>query len=67
VWGDDRVLVAIIAAARDPDRVEFNGTTGNWNVDKRIDGILIRVAVQPTGSIVTAFPVDGAGIVRNRP
>ncbi len=66
MWGDDRVLVAIIAAARDPDRVEFNESTGNWNADRRVDGILIRVAVRPTGSIVTAFPVDGPGIVRNQ-
>lgn len=66
VWGDERVLIAIMAAARDPDRAEFNQGTRNWNVEKRIDGILIRVAVDPSGSIVTAYPIDDPGIVRNR-
>jgi hypothetical protein len=66
VWGDDRVLVAIMAVARDPDRIEFNPGTQNWNVEKRIDGILIRVAVDASGSIVTAHPLESPGITRHR-
>ncbi len=65
VWSDDRALTAVMVAARAPDRIEFNTTSGNWNAEKRIDGILVRVAVDRCGTIVTAHPLEGPGVVHN--
>jgi hypothetical protein len=65
VWSDDRALTAVMAAARAPDRIEFNTESGNWNIEKRVDGLLIKVAVDRYGTIVTAYPLEGPGIVHN--
>ncbi len=54
-----------VAEVVESTRIEFDTGSGNWNAEKRIDGILIRVAVDRCGTIVTAHPLEGPGVVHN--
>lgn len=69
LWSDEHIIESILSVARDPDvRLEhkFQGN-GNWRAQGVRDGVLIDVVIDPSGYVVTGYPVSGPGVHRNPP
>jgi len=66
-WGDDRIVDAILAVARNPDQEpERQDWNGRWQVSGQHDGVKIFAVVEPDGRIWTAWPEeDSPGVVKN--
>lgn len=65
-WRDaDSEMEHIEDVARNPDRPPRELPDGNWEVFGNRDGVNLRVIVSPNGSILTAHPISGDGVVKN--
>jgi hypothetical protein len=64
-WTDDAIVAAALSVARDPAVVQRSVVQGRWVATGDHDGIRIRVIVADRGSLVTAVPLAGPGVVRN--
>ncbi|MFI7664130.1 hypothetical protein [Nocardia sp. NPDC049526] len=49
----------------DPDQPPVLQDNSNWKVNGTRNGVQIEVIVAPDGSVVTGYPIGGAGVVRN--
>ncbi|HEY0813626.1 MAG TPA: EndoU domain-containing protein [Pseudonocardia sp.] len=65
-WSRDQIMAVVLDVARDPGTIEPT-RQGRWQLEGVHDGVLVRVVVGPDGSLVTAIPVRGPGVVHNRP
>jgi hypothetical protein len=64
-WSRDKIMAVVLDIARDPETIEPT-RKGRWQLEAVHDGVLVRVVVGPDGSLVTAIPVRGPGVVHNR-
>lgn len=65
LWTDDRIINNIQDVAKNPDQVPVFQDHGTWKVTGTRDGVLIEVIVDPSGNIVTGYPVSGPGVYKN--
>ncbi|UGT57779.1 EndoU domain-containing protein [Nocardia asteroides] len=65
VWTDDHIINSIQDVAKNPDQVPVFQNHGTWKVTGTRDGVLIEVIVDPSGNIVTGYPVSGPGVYKN--
>lgn len=64
-WSDDKTIDYVEDVARQPDRPPSQLPDENWESYGQRDGVNIRTIVRPDGSIETAHPTSGNGVVRN--
>jgi hypothetical protein len=64
-WDDDDVVDNVEDVARNPDSPPRQLPDGKWEVRGERDGVNIRVIVTQDGSIETAHPTSGDGVVKN--
>ncbi|HVD89888.1 MAG TPA: EndoU domain-containing protein [Jatrophihabitantaceae bacterium] len=64
-WDDDVIIGRIEDVARNPDQPPIQQDNDRWLVRGTRDGVDIEVIVNPDGSIWTAYPTGGTGVVRN--
>lgn len=64
-WDDDEVVDNVEDVARNPDSPPRQLPDDKWEVRGERDGVEIRVIVREDGSIETAHPVGGDGVVKN--
>jgi WXG100 family type VII secretion target len=65
-WSDGKVIDESLSLARNPDTPPVPGNRpGTWKIEGWRDGVKIRVIVDPQGNVITAYPLDGTGVVRN--
>ncbi len=64
-WDDDDVIENVEDVAANPDQPPRQLPDGKWEVQGERDGVNIRVIVRPDGSIETAHPTHGEGVVKN--
>ncbi|MBF6441956.1 EndoU domain-containing protein [Nocardia farcinica] len=65
LWTDDHIINSIQDVAKNPDQVPVLQDHGTWKVTGTRDGVLIEVIVDPSGNIVTGYPVSGPGVYKN--
>ncbi|GAA2817944.1 WXG100 family type VII secretion target [Saccharopolyspora taberi] len=66
-WGPDKILQEALDVAKNPDHVPQPDTGNGWLVVGTRDGVEIQVVVNGDGSVRTAFPLSGDGVVKNPP
>ncbi len=64
-WSGDRIVTTALALARAPDVPPVPGRDGCWLVEAVRDGVRVRVVVEPDGTILTAVPLSGPGVIQN--
>ncbi len=64
-WSGDRIVATALALARAPDVPPVPGRDGCWLVEAVRDGVRMRVVVAPDGTILTAVPLSGPGVIQN--
>ncbi len=64
-WSGDRIVAEALALARAPQSMPEPGRERRWVIEGTLDGIRMRVIVEPTGEIVTAVPISGPGVIQN--
>lgn len=64
-WDRPLILSHIRDVARNPDQPPRWQSNGRWVAYGVRDGVLIRVVVNPDGSVRTAFPLSGPGVAEN--
>ncbi len=64
-WSADRIVTTVLALARAPDTPPAPGREGCWLVEGVRDGVRVRVVVDPGGTIITAYPLSGPGVIQN--
>jgi EndoU nuclease-like protein len=64
-WARDKIIATALSVARDPDTVPERQPDDRWRIDVVREGIRIRVIVDTDGSLVTAIPMGGRGVVQN--
>lgn len=55
-WSDEKIIDEITDIAADPNSTRFSGHSGRTIISGTRDGVSIRVLVDATGEIVTAYP-----------
>jgi WXG100 family type VII secretion target len=63
-WKRERILSHATDVARNPDQPPIFDD-GRWVVRGTREGVLMRVVLEPDGSVVTAFPEGGPGVHEN--
>jgi Bacterial EndoU nuclease len=64
-WDEDDIVDNVEDVARNPDSPPRQLPDGNWEVRGERDGVNVRVIVDENGSIRTAHPTSGDGVVKN--
>ncbi|WP_154814868.1 putative T7SS-secreted protein [Actinophytocola xinjiangensis] len=64
-WDDDDIIENVEDVTRNPDSPPRQLPDGKWEVRGERDGVDIRVIVDQNGSIETAHPTGGDGVVKN--
>jgi hypothetical protein len=66
-WSDDRIVDAILAVARNPDKApERQDWNGRWLVSGQHDGVAIYAVIESDGHVWTAWPDEGSpGVTKN--
>lgn len=64
-WSDDDVIDNVEDVAANPDQPPRQLPDGKWEVQGERDGVNVRVIVRSDGSIETAHPTHGEGVVKN--
>jgi hypothetical protein len=64
-WGEDMIAREVADVARRPDRTPVEQFNGTWVANGVRHGVRIEVIVRPDGTVITGYPVDGAGVRRN--
>ncbi|MDQ3611875.1 MAG: EndoU domain-containing protein [Actinomycetota bacterium] len=62
-WDDERIIKTVMQTARQPEHGAPDD--GSYVVRARVEGILVQVVVRPDGTVVTGYPEEGPGVVRN--
>jgi len=64
-WNDDVIINRIEDVARNPDQPPVQQDNDRWLVRGTRDGVDIEVIIDPDGSIWTAYPTGGTGVIKN--
>jgi hypothetical protein len=64
-WDEDMIAREVTDVARRPDRAPVQQFNGMWVASGVRHDVRIEVIVRPDGTVITGYPVDGAGIKRN--
>lgn len=64
-WTRDEIVERLSDVARNPDEVPRRLPNGLWHTVGVREEVRIVVLLEQSGSIRTAFPVEGPGVVRN--
>lgn len=65
-WTDDDIIRRVMETARHPETAVWQDDRGTWRVTAVHDDVVVTVAVDLDGQVVTAFPIaDGRRGVRN--
>jgi len=65
-WDDDDAIIERIEdVAKNPDQPPRQGPNGNWVAQGTRDGVRMKVIIRPDGTIRTAHPTSGDGVVKN--
>lgn len=66
-WSDGRILANALSVARDPDSISEPNHWGRRELIGVREDVEIFVVVGRDGRVVTAYPLNGPGVVRNPP
>ncbi len=64
-WDEGMIAREVADVARRPDRTPVEQFNGTWVASGVRRGVRIEVVVRPDGTVITGYPVDGAGVRRN--
>ena len=64
-WSREQITERLLDVARYPDETPRRLANGLWHTTGVREGVRIVVLLEPAGSVRTAFPVDGPGVVHN--
>lgn len=64
-WEDDVIIDQVVDVARNPDQPPIQQDNDRWVARGTRDGVDIEVVINPDGTIWTAYPTGGRGVVRN--
>lgn len=64
-WDDAKIIAAITDVAQRPDDPPSIQVNGRWRCHGTRDGVLIRVVLEPDGSVRTGHPLSGPGVEKN--
>lgn len=65
-WSDDTILNAVNSVIADPIVARWNNDHAFLNAYGEVNGVRIKVRISPDGRVITAHPIDGAGIEQIR-
>jgi hypothetical protein len=66
-WSRDKIVAETLALARSPGTLVPSIRNGEhfWQAEGVRDGVRMRVVLDAQGTIITAFPIKGPGVVQN--
>lgn len=62
-WDDERIIKTVMQTAVQPELGEAKDAA--YRMRTNVDGVVVEVLVTTDGTVVTGYPIEGPGVVRN--
>lgn len=64
-WDDDQIIANVQEAVQNPTPPHVARPNGGWDVQGTVDGVVIQIHINRDGTIWSAYPLSGDGVVVN--